>query len=89
MFVIQCALVGILYYISNVYSSFGGFIVSKYMLQRPLIGGFLCGLIFGDLRTGLEIGVALQLAFMGVFAGWSNQYGCGNYCLSSSGSGNY
>ena len=68
MFVIQCALVGILYYISNVYSSFGGFIVSKYMLQRPLIGGFLCGLIFGDLRTGLEIGVALQLAFMGVFA---------------------
>lgn len=68
MFVLQCALVGILYYISNVYSSFGGFIGSKYMLQRPLVGGLLCGLIFGDLRTGLEIGVALQLAFMGVFA---------------------
>lgn len=68
MFILQCALVGILYYISNLYSSFGGFIVSKYMLQRPLVGGLLCGLIFGDVRTGLEIGVALQLAFMGVFA---------------------
>lgn len=68
MFILQCALVGILYYISNVYSSFGGFIVSKYMLQRPLVGGLICGLIFGDIRTGLEIGVALQLAFMGVFA---------------------
>lgn len=68
MFLLQCALVGILYYISNVYSSFGGFIVSKYMLQRPLVGGLLCGVIFGDIKTGLEIGVALQLAFMGVFA---------------------
>lgn len=68
MFLLQCSLVGILYYISNVYSSFGGFIVSKYMLQRPLVGGLLCGVIFGDIKTGLEIGVALQLAFMGVFA---------------------
>ena len=33
MFILQCALVGILYYISNLYSSFGGFIVSKYTLN--------------------------------------------------------
>lgn len=66
--VIKALLVSILYYVSNAYSGFGGFYLSKYVLCRPLVGGFLCGLIYGDLQTGLGLGIILQLAFMGVFA---------------------
>lgn len=68
MFILKISLISLLYYLSNVYSSFGGFVLSKYTLCRPLIGGFLCGLILGDLQKGIEIGVAMQLAFMGSFA---------------------
>ncbi|WP_311376443.1 PTS mannose/fructose/sorbose/N-acetylgalactosamine transporter subunit IIC [Anaerococcus lactolyticus] len=68
MFILQISLISILYYLSNVYSSFGGFVISKYTLCRPLIGGFLCGIILGDLKKGIELGIAMQLAFMGTFA---------------------
>lgn len=66
--VIKAILVSILYYVSNAYSGFGGFYISKYVLCRPLVGGFLCGLIFGDMQAGLSLGIILQLAYMGVFA---------------------
>ena len=68
MYILQISAISILYYLSNVYSSFGGFVISKYTLCRPLIGGFLCGLILGAVQKGIEIGVAMQLAFMGSFA---------------------
>ncbi len=65
---LQVALISVLFYIASAYSSIGGFVISKYTLARPLIGGFLCGLILGDIQKGLEIGVAFQLAYMGTFA---------------------
>lgn len=68
MFVLQCVLVSICYYLGHIYSSFGGFLIGNYTLCRPLIGGFICGIIFGDIQKGLEIGVAMQLAYMGTFA---------------------
>lgn len=68
MFVLQCGLISICYYLGHIYSSFGGFLVGNYTLCRPLIGGFICGLILGDIPKGLEIGVAMQLAYMGSFA---------------------
>ena len=61
-------LVSLFFYFSYGYSGFFGFIVDKYMLRQPLIGGFICGLIYGDLQTGLSLGITLQLAYMGVFA---------------------
>ena len=66
--VLQALLVSIFYYCTDGYSGIGGFYVSKYMLRQPLVGGFICGLIFGDIQTGLALGVTLQLAYMGVFA---------------------
>jgi fructoselysine and glucoselysine-specific PTS system IIC component len=35
------------------------------MHNRPLIMGTLTGLVLGDLKTGIEIGSALELAFLG------------------------
>lgn len=67
MLALQALLVGILYYCSDGYSGAGGFFVSKYLLRQPLVGGFLCGLIFGELETGLSLGITLQLAYMGAF----------------------
>lgn len=66
--ILKAILVSIIYYCTDGYSGIGGFYVSKYMLRQPLVGGFLCGLIFGDLQAGLGLGVTLQLAYMGVFA---------------------
>ena len=65
---IKALLVSIIFYCTDGYSGFGGFYVSKYMLRQPLIGGFINGLIFGDMQMGLSLGVTLQLAYMGVFA---------------------
>lgn len=35
-----------------------------YVLSRPLIGGFICGLILGDMSTGIQLGVAVQLVYL-------------------------
>lgn len=37
-----------------------------YVLGRPLIGGFVCGLILGDLSLGIKLGVAIQLVYLAV-----------------------
>ena len=65
---IKALLASIIFYCTDGYSGVGGFYVSKYMLRQPLVGGFICGLIFGDMQLGLSLGVTLQLAYMGVFA---------------------
>ena len=67
MTLLQAALVGICFYLASAYNGIG-FYLAKYALCRPLIGGLLCGIILGDIQTGLEVGVTLQLAYMGVFA---------------------
>ena len=35
-----------------------------YVLGRPLIGGFICGIILGDITTGINLGVAVQLVYL-------------------------
>lgn len=35
-----------------------------YVLGRPLIGGFICGIILGDISTGISLGVAVQLVYL-------------------------
>ncbi len=37
-----------------------------YTLTRPLVAGFLVGLILGDVTTGVLIGVAVQAVFIGL-----------------------
>ncbi len=67
MSLFQAILVGILFYCASAYNGMG-FYIAKYALCRPLIGGMLCGIVLNDLQTGLQVGVTLQLAYMGVFA---------------------
>lgn len=65
---VQVLLVALLYHLTNTFASFGGMVFGRYTLQRPLVGGLLVGLLFGDVQKGLELGVAFQLAYMGAFA---------------------
>jgi PTS system mannose-specific IIC component len=36
------------------------------VLSRPLIGGFICGIIFGDVQKGILLGAAVQAAYLAV-----------------------
>jgi PTS system mannose-specific IIC component len=39
--------------------------VAEYVITRPLVAGLLCGLVLGDVPTGILIGVAVQGVFIG------------------------
>ena len=61
--VIQAALVGIGYYLSNSpwLLGIGGF----FGLYRPLVAGLFVGIIFGDPAKGAQIGAAINLLYIG------------------------
>lgn len=61
----QAVLIGLLCYLGAlttpwVLGTTGGW----YVLTRPLVAGFLCGLILGDVKTGILIGIAVQGVFI-------------------------
>ena len=60
---IRAALVGLGYYLSNSpwLAGNGGF----FGLYRPLVAGFLVGVIFGDPVKGAEIGAAINVLYLG------------------------
>lgn len=60
---LQAALVGLGYYLSNSpwILGIGGF----FGLYRPLVAGFLVGVIFGDPVKGAEIGAAINILYLG------------------------
>ena len=37
-------------------------------LGGPLVGGFVCGILFGNITYGLEVGATIQLAYLGAIA---------------------
>ena len=58
----QALLCGILYYLAQSTWLMGlGFVT----LQRPLVMGLFVGMVMGDVATGVEVGVKIQLIFMG------------------------
>ena len=61
--VLQAALVGIGYYLSNSpwLLGIGGF----FGLYRPLVAGLFVGIIFGDPAKGAQIGAAINLLYIG------------------------
>jgi mannose/fructose/N-acetylgalactosamine-specific phosphotransferase system component IIC len=61
--IIQAALVGLGYYFSNSPWIFGngGF----FGLYRPLVAGFIVGIIFGDPVKGAQIGASINLLYIG------------------------
>ena len=38
--------------------------VGNYTLGRPLVGGLVCGIILGDIATGILVGVAMQVVYI-------------------------
>lgn len=62
MTLFQAILIGGLYYYAN-----SAWIASQslYTLQRPLVAGPIVGLIMGDIKTGLEMGLLIQFIYMG------------------------
>jgi len=67
MFAIQCLLIALLTtFASSGSAPIGGYPL-KYLFQRPFIGGFLCGIILGDVQKGIIIGCAMQLVYIGYF----------------------
>ncbi len=61
MSVLQAALCAILYFLGR--SSF--FPAAYYTIYRPLIGGFLTGVILGDPVTGVMVGSTINLMYIG------------------------
>ncbi len=64
MLLIQSLLVALLTSISSHISAVYGFTGGWYTLGRPLVGGFLCGLIFGDVAQGIILGCAIQTVYL-------------------------
>jgi PTS system mannose-specific IIC component len=66
MLVIQSILVALFCVLGSVCTPFYGFTLGWYVLSRPLIGGFICGIIFGDISQGILLGAAVQAAYLAV-----------------------
>ncbi|MGE5221820.1 MAG: PTS mannose/fructose/sorbose/N-acetylgalactosamine transporter subunit IIC [Omnitrophica WOR_2 bacterium] len=67
MSILQAALIALFCYLGAlttpwILGTTGGW----YVISRPLVAGFIVGLILGDVRTGVLIGIALQLPFIGL-----------------------
>lgn len=60
---IQAALLGLFACLSSV-PGLGGTSIGNYTLGRPLVGGLVCGIILGDIKTGIICGVAMQLVYI-------------------------
>ena len=41
-----------------------GYTGGNYILAKPLVGGLICGILLGDVATGLSIGCAIQLTYL-------------------------
>ena len=61
--VLQAALLGFFACLASM-PSMGGSAIGNYTLGRPLVGGLICGLILGDVRTGILVGAAMQLLYI-------------------------
>lgn len=60
---LQAVLLGLFACLSSM-PGMGGTSIGNYTLGRPLIGGFICGLILGDVTTGILVGCAMQVVYI-------------------------
>lgn len=61
--IVQAALLGLFACLASM-PGMGGSAIGNYTLGRPLVGGLVCGLILGDVRTGILVGSAMQLLYI-------------------------
>lgn len=63
--ILQALLIGVLSYLGSLSCPWAlGLTGGWYTLSRPLISGFLIGLILGDVTTGIIVGVAVQIVYI-------------------------
>lgn len=60
---LQAILIGIFACLSSM-PGMGGSSIGNYTLGRPLVGGLVCGLILGDVTTGILVGCAMQVVYI-------------------------
>ena len=60
---IQAILLGLCASLSSM-PGLGGTSIGNYTLGRPLVGGLMCGIILGDIPTGILVGVAMQVVYI-------------------------
>lgn len=60
---IQAVLLGLFACLSSM-PGMGGSSIGNYTLGRPLIGGLVCGIILGDVQTGILVGCAMQVVYI-------------------------
>lgn len=60
---LQAILLGLFACLSSM-PGMGGSSVGNYTLGRPLIGGLVCGIILGDMTTGILVGCAMQVVYI-------------------------
>lgn len=60
---IQAALLGFFACLSSM-PGLGGTSFGNFTLGRPLIGGLVCGIILGDIQSGILVGVAMQIVYI-------------------------
>lgn len=59
----QAAIFGLCACLSSM-PGMGGTTIGNYTLGRPLVAGYIVGLVMGDIRTGILIGAAIQLVYI-------------------------
>lgn len=60
---IQAIIIGLFACLSSM-PGMGGSSIGNYTLGRPLIGGLMCGLVLGDVQTGILVGCAMQIIYI-------------------------
>lgn len=60
---LQAILLGLFACLSSM-PGMGGSSIGNYTLGRPLIGGLVCGVILGDVTTGILVGCAMQVVYI-------------------------
>lgn len=60
---LQAILLGLCASLSSM-PGMGGSSIGNYTLGRPLVGGLMCGLILGDVPTGVLVGCAMQVVYI-------------------------
>lgn len=67
MSVFQAILISLLGYLTYIHVPFlGGGLVGWYCIGRPLVSALFIGLILGDVKTAITLGVEIQLIFIGL-----------------------
>jgi len=60
---IQAVILGIFACLASM-PGMGGSVIGNYTLGRPLVAGLVCGIILGDIPTGIMVGAAMQVVYI-------------------------